>query len=220
MLSALNRLKAFFTLCVSLLIVFCLLLSAGTAANADETETAITPAMQEIIDMIDTLPADAELITIAHKDPVIKIKTGYEKLTDDEKIAFPSDKYNIYSASELALTPYLLDDVATRIEALNKKIKKSDKKEVLAIYDDYMLLSAEAQSALSEKNTKKLLAAVKTVQGNDNAADKQGFSINFETVIIIVLSCLITVNLILFAIVIVKLLSKKRERTRYEDESN
>ena len=218
---AFNKMKKLITVIISSILICAVLVSFSIVANAtDEASSEITPAIQEIIDVIDTLPTNTDLITIEHKDAIAEIKTKYEKLSDDEKIAFPSDKYNIYSFAEIAITPFLLDSVATRIEALGKNIKAKDNEEVLDIYNDYLTLSETAQSALSKKNTDKLLAAVEKVnKSNETSSDKE-IGISLELILIIVISCFVAVNIVLFVIVIIKLLCKTKERLDDEEESN
>ncbi len=209
---------------IASLLCICLLFAFATVAFAEE-EPVITENMQKVIDAINTLPKDSTLLTIEHKDTILQIEKDYEALSDDEKIAFPLDTYNVFSAAQYGIMPILLNSVATGIEALPEKITAEHKEQVLAIQAEYLLLDEATQSALSEKYTKKLNDAVEKVNNpdaQDNKGEQKGektsVKIDFETVLILVLSLLVLVNLVLFIIVVVRLVIKKKERIEDEDD--
>ena len=132
----------------SILLCLCLIFTLSTVAFADE---AITDNMQKIIDVINTIPKDPNLLTIEHKDIILQVEKDYEALSDDEKIAFPQETYNVLSAAKYGIMPIVLNDVASRIEALPEKITAKDAEAVKAIEEEFMLLDETAQSALSPK---------------------------------------------------------------------
>ncbi|MBQ9965637.1 MAG: hypothetical protein IJP22_02795 [Clostridia bacterium] len=205
----------------SILLCLCLIFTLSTVAFADE---AITDNMQKIIDVINTIPKDPNLLTIEHKDIILQVEKDYEALSDDEKIAFPQETYNVLSAAKYGIMPIVLNDVASRIEALPEKITAKDAEAVKAIEEEFMLLDETAQSALSPKNTKKMQDAIEKIKNpgasdnNEQKGDSKGIEFNFETIIIIVLSVLVLINLVLFIIVVIRLFVKKKERIEDEDD--
>lgn len=206
----------------SILLCLCLIFTLSTVTFAEDAD--VTDNMQKIIDTINTIPKDPNLLTLEHKDIILQVEKDYEALTDDEKIAFPQETYNILSSAKYGIMPIVLNDVASRIEALPEKITAEHAEEVKAIEEEFMLLDETAQSALSPKNTQKLNDAIEKIKNPDASeddeqkGDNKGIEFNFETVIIIVLSVLVLINLVLFIIVVIRLFVKKKERIEDEDD--
>lgn len=205
----------------SVILCLCLMFSLSTLTFAEDA--AITDNMQKIIDVINTIPKDPNLLTIEHKDIILQVESDYELLTDDEKIAFPQETYNILTAAKFGIMPIVLNDVATKIEALPEKITAEHADEVKAIQEGYLLLDESAQAALSEKNTKKMNDAIEKINNpgasdEEQKGDKKGIEFNLETIIILVLSVLVLINLVLFIIVVIGLFVKKKERIEDEDD--
>lgn len=131
--------------------------SAEQAASA-ETSSAVSA----LLDEISKLPV-AKNVTIENKDAILKVKREYDALERTDKAQLGADNLAKINEVYAAFEPLLLADVASRIDALPKRVKDKDKDTVTELYNDYKILSDEALESLDSSLVKKLDKAVEKV---------------------------------------------------------
>ena len=131
--------------------------AAEQAASA-ETSSAVSA----LLDEISKLPV-AKNVTIENKDAIIKVKREYDALERTDKAQLGADNLAKINEVYAAFEPLLLADVASRIDALPKRVKDKDKETVTELYNDYKILSDEALESLDSSLVKKLDKAVEKV---------------------------------------------------------
>ncbi len=131
--------------------------AAEQAASA-ETSSAVSA----LLDEISKLPV-AKNVTIENKDAILKVKREYDALERTDKAQLGADNLAKINEVYAAFEPLLLADVASRIDALPKRVKDKDKETVTELYNDYKILSDEALESLDSSLVKKLDKAVEKV---------------------------------------------------------
>lgn len=131
--------------------------AAEQAASA-ETSSAVSA----LLDEISKLPV-AKNVTIENKDAILKVKREYDALERTDKAQLGADNLAKINEVYAAFEPLLLADVASRIDALPKRVKDKDKDTVTELYNDYKILSDEALESLDSSLVKKLDKAVEKV---------------------------------------------------------
>ena len=131
--------------------------AAEQAASA-ETSSAVSA----LLDEISKLPV-AKNVTIENKDAILKVKREYDALERADKAQLGADNLAKINEVYAAFEPLLLADVASRIDALPKRVKDKDKETVTELYNDYKILSDEALESLDSSLVKKLDNAVEKV---------------------------------------------------------
>ncbi len=130
---------------------------------AEQTASAETSsAVSSLIDEISKLPI-AKNVTIENKDAILKVKREYDALERTDKAQLGADNLAKINEVYAAFEPLLLADVASRIDALPKRVKDKDKETVTELYNDYKILSDEALESLDSSLVKKLDKAVEKV---------------------------------------------------------
>lgn len=131
--------------------------AAEQAASA-ETSSAVSA----LLDEISKLPV-AKNVTIENKDAILKVKREYDALERTDKAQLGADNLAKINEVYAAFEPLLLADVASRIDALPKRVKDKDKETVTELYNDYKILSDEALESLDSSLVEKLDNAVEKV---------------------------------------------------------
>ena len=131
--------------------------AAEQAASA-ETSSAVSA----LLDEISKLPV-AKNVTMENKDAILKVKREYDALERTDKAQLGADNLAKINEVYAAFEPLLLADVASRIDALPKRVKDKDKETVTELYNDYKILSDEALESLDSSLVKKLDKAVEKV---------------------------------------------------------
>lgn len=130
---------------------------------AEQTASAETSsAVSSLIDEISKLPI-AKNVTIENKDAILKVKREYDALERTDKAQLGADNLAKINEVYAAFEPLLLADVASRIDALPKRVKDKDKETVTELYNDYKILSDEALESLDSSLVEKLDKAVEKV---------------------------------------------------------
>ncbi len=157
--------KIFLKLALTVLAVMTVFSSVTVFADeaAEQTASAETSsAVSSLIDEISKLPI-AKNVTIENKDAILKVKREYDALERTDKAQLGADNLAKINEVYAAFEPLLLADVASRIDALPKRVKDKDKETVTELYNDYKILSDEALESLDSSLVEKLDKAVEKV---------------------------------------------------------
>ena len=157
--------KIFLKLALIVLAVMTVFSSVTVFADeaAEQTASAETSsAVSSLIDEISKLPI-AKNVTIENKDAILKVKREYDALERTDKAQLGADNLAKINEVYAAFEPLLLADVASRIDALPKRVNDKDKETVTELYNDYKILSDEALESLDSSLVKKLDKAVEKV---------------------------------------------------------
>lgn len=157
--------KIFLKLALTVLAVMTVFSSVTVFADeaAEQAASAETSsAVSALLDEISKLPV-AKNVTIENKDAILKVKREYDALERTDKAQLGADNLAKINEVYAAFEPLLLADVASRIDALPKRVKDKDKDTVTELYNDYKILSDEALESLDSSLVKKLDKAVEKV---------------------------------------------------------
>ncbi len=208
-----NNIKAILTFILTLIV----LMGCVCTANAEGVDIE---ALKEKCAQLPTV----KTLSIEHKDLIVEVKAEYDKLSITEKGQLGADNLAKISEITTAFEPLLLGDTVTRTNELPEKIKKKHKKEVVAIYKQYSVLSDEAKESFDATKFEKLNAAVKELApellgegeaGNAEQKTEQTSSQTlilgmyiWEFVIIVFLALVTLLNIALIVLVAIKVLGK------------
>ena len=154
--------KLFLRIAVLSLTVISVLSSFTVLAEDASAEKEVSSAVSSLVSEVEKLPL-AKNVSINDKDLILKVKREYDALEKTDKAQLGAENLEKINSVYAAFEPYLLADVASRIDALPKRIKEKNKSDVKKLYEDYQMLSKEALESLDSSLVKKLENAVRKV---------------------------------------------------------
>lgn len=154
--------KLFLRIAVLSLTVISVLSSFTVLAEDASAEKEVSPAVSSLVSEVEKLPL-AKNVSINDKDLILKVKREYDALEKTDKAQLGAENLEKINSVYTAFEPYLLADVASRIDALPKRVKEKNKSDVKKLYEDYQVLSKEALESLDSSLVKKLENAVRKV---------------------------------------------------------
>lgn len=154
--------KLFLRIAVLSLTVISVLSSFTVLAEDASAEKEVSSAVSSLVSEVEKLPL-AKNVSINDKDLILKVKREYDALEKTDKAQLGADNLEKINSVYAAFEPYLLADVASRIDALPKRVKEKNKSDVKKLYEDYQMLSKEALESLDSSLVKKLENAVRKV---------------------------------------------------------
>lgn len=154
--------KLFLRIAVLSLTVISVLSSFTVLAEDASAEKEVSSAVSSLVSEVEKLPL-AKNVSINDKDLILKVKREYDALEKTDKAQLGADNLEKINSVYAAFEPYLLADVASRIDALPKRVKEKNKSDVKKLYEDYQMLSKEALESLDPSLVKKLENAVRKV---------------------------------------------------------
>lgn len=154
--------KLFLRIAVLSLTVISVLSSFTVLAEDASAEKEVSSAVSSLVSEVEKLPL-AKNVSINDKDLILKVKREYDALEKTDKAQLGAENLEKINSVYAAFEPYLLADVASRIDALPKRVKEKNKIDVKKLYEDYQMLSKEALESLDSSLVKKLENAVRKV---------------------------------------------------------
>lgn len=154
--------KLFLRIAVLSLTVISVLSSFTVLAEDASAEKEVSSAVSSLVSEVEKLPL-AKNVSINDKDLILKVKREYDALEKTDKAQLGAENLEKINSVYAAFEPYLLADVASRIDALPKRVKEKNKSDVKKLYEDYQMLSKEALESLDSSLVKKLENAVRKV---------------------------------------------------------
>lgn len=154
--------KLFLRIAVLSLTVISVLSSFTVFAEDSSAEKEVSSAVSSLVSEVEKLPL-AKNVSINDKDLILKVKREYDALEKTDKAQLGAENLEKINSVYAAFEPYLLADVASRIDALPKRVKEKNKSDVKKLYEDYQMLSKEALESLDSSLVKKLENAVRKV---------------------------------------------------------
>lgn len=154
--------KLFLRIAVLSLTVISVLSSFTVLAEDASAEKEVSSAVSSLVSEVEKLPL-AKNVSINDKDLILKVKREYDALEKTDKAQLGTENLEKINSVYAAFEPYLLADVASRIDALPKRVKEKNKSDVKKLYEDYQMLSKEALESLDSSLVKKLENAVRKV---------------------------------------------------------
>lgn len=154
--------KLFLRIAVLSLTVISMLSSFTVLAEDASAEKEVSSAVSSLVSEVEKLPL-AKNVSINDKDLILKVKREYDALEKTDKAQLGAENLEKINSVYAAFEPYLLADVASRIDALPKRVKEKNKSDVKKLYEDYQMLSKEALESLDSSLVKKLENAVSKV---------------------------------------------------------
>lgn len=154
--------KLFLRIAVLSLTVISVLSSFSVLAEDASAEKEVSSAVSSLVSEVEKLPL-AKNVSINDKDLILKVKREYDALEKTDKAQLGAENLEKINSVYAAFEPYLLADVASRIDALPKRVKEKNKSDVKKLYEDYQMLSKEALESLDSSLVKKLENAVRKV---------------------------------------------------------
>lgn len=154
--------KLFLRIAVLSLTVISVLSSFTVLAEDASAEKEVSSAVSSLVSEVEKLPL-AKNVSINDKDLILKVKREYDALEKTDKAQLGAENLEKINSVYAAFEPYLLADVASRIDALPKRVKEKNKSDVKKLYEDYQMLSKEALESLDSSLVKKLENAVSKV---------------------------------------------------------
>ena len=158
--------KLFLKLAVLTLTVITVLSSftvfAEDASSEQDSSSQTSSAVTALVSEVEKLPL-AKNVSIKDKDLILKVKREYDALEKSDKAQLGAENLEKINSVYAAFEPLLLADVASRIDALPKRVKEKNKSDVKKLYEDYQMLSSEALESLDLSLIKKLEKAVEKV---------------------------------------------------------
>lgn len=154
--------KLFLIIAVLSLTVISVLSSFTVLAEDASAEKEVSSAVSSLVSEVEKLPL-AKNVSINDKDLILKVKREYDALEKTDKAQLGAENLEKINSVYAAFEPYLLADVASRIDALPKRVKEKNKSDVKKLYEDYQMLSKEALESLDSSLVKKLENAVRKV---------------------------------------------------------
>ena len=212
-----NKTIKFISLFVAVICLF-----ASVSVSAAQQEVTGENKIQAVIDLLAQLPVDAESVTADDVDFILETKEAYNALTAEERLEVPIESITLLNQVHPAVMPFLLERVTSTIKELPeaKKLKDSDKQQVVDLYESYLALDEELKDAMSEKHQEKLLSAVKKVApellGEQDAGDEAASqeentkSIDYikiwQIVLIALVSVIVVCGLVVMILLIIRFL--------------
>lgn len=154
--------KLFLRIAVLSLTVISVLSSFTVLAEDASAEKEVSSAVSSLVSEVKKLPLTKN-VSINDKDLILKVKREYDALEKTDKAQLGAENLEKINSVYAAFEPYLLADVASRIDALPKRVKEKNKSDVKKLYEDYQMLSKEALESLDSSLVKKLENAVRKV---------------------------------------------------------
>lgn len=154
--------KLFLRIAVLSLTVISVLSSFTVLAEDASAEKEVSSAVSSLVSEVEKLPL-AKNVSINDKDLILKVKREYDALEKTDKAQLGAENLEKINSVYAAFEPYLLADVASRIDALPKRVKEKNKSDIKKLYEDYQVLSKEALESLDSSLVKKLENAVRKV---------------------------------------------------------
>lgn len=154
--------KLFLRIAALSLTVISVLSSFTVLAEDTSAEKEVSSAVSSLVSEVEKLPL-AKNVSINDKDLILKVKREYDALEKTDKAQLGAENLEKINSVYAAFEPYLLADVASRIDALPKRVKEKNKSDVKKLYEDYQMLSKEALESLDSSLVKKLENAVRKV---------------------------------------------------------
>lgn len=154
--------KLFLRIAFLSLTVISVLSSFTVLAEDASAEKEVSSAVSSLVSEVEKLPL-AKNVSINDKDLILKVKREYDALEKTDKAQLGAENLEKINSVYAAFEPYLLADVASRIDALPKRVKEKNKSDVKKLYEDYQMLSKEALESLDSSLVKKLENAVRKV---------------------------------------------------------
>lgn len=154
--------KLFLRIAVLSLTVISVLSSFTVLAEDASAEKEVSSAVSSLVSEVEKLPL-AKNVSINDKDLILNVKREYDALEKTDKAQLGAENLEKINSVYAAFEPYLLADVASRIDALPKRVKEKNKSDVKKLYEDYQMLSKEALESLDSSLVKKLENAVRKV---------------------------------------------------------
>ena len=215
--------KKIVSIILSLLLVF-LFAFSSIGVMAQESDAIDIAQLQEIC----TRLPNEKTVSLANKDDILTAKKAYDSMDTTQKIELGSENVSKIAVAFEAFTPLLLGDVVARIETLPKNVKKADKAEVKALWEDYNLLPEDARVAVNKNLAKVLNEAVKATnpdllgeeeqeenQDKENDEKKDNANATFrlcEIIVLCVLAILIIFNIVMVVVVSIKIFKAIKKR--------
>ena len=213
--------KKIVSIILSLLLVF-LFAFSSIGVMAQESDAIDIAQLQEIC----TRLPNEKTVSLANKDDIITAKKAYDSMDTTQKIELGSENVSKIAVAFEAFTPLLLGDVVARIETLPKNVKKADKAEVKALWEDYNLLPEDARVAVNKNLAKVLNEAVKVTnpdllgeeeqeENQDKENDEKKANTTFrlwEIIVLGVLAILIIFNIVMVVVVSIKIFKAIKKR--------